>query len=204
MLPAVRILDIAGVALGVCLLGVVLLGLAVPGGGNRPWSLVLGDGEFVVPPHWWPRLVRLAPLLVWLLIYGVFLTNYLGRPVVYDGVLRTASLVLMSAAAATCAAVIVGLAISWRRPPLTLVPAGVRIGRRTIAWDDIAADTRFAARKLPITGPSQPSLAANADLGSDPAFVGAAIGFYVGHPEARPAIGRDEEMRRLVEALATH
>lgn len=47
---------------------------------------------------------------------------------------------MMAVAAVTAAAMVVYPAISWRRPPLAFTPSDLRLGRRSIPWDDINSD----------------------------------------------------------------
>jgi hypothetical protein len=195
------LLNILSAALAVCLIGAAILNATYRGRGDRPRALIVGDGAFKVPRPT-AYFLQMAPPAVWLLIYAVFLTHYRLESNIDDtGIFRTSSLIMMTLAAAVSAAVIVITLALWQRPPIAITNSGVQVGRRLVAWADVASDPKLVARHLPINGPDQPLYDKNVDLGADPAFVGAAIGHYLRHPEARAAIGDPAELDRLYEAL---
>jgi hypothetical protein len=196
----VDLFDIVSLILSLCLLLVAIAGIQAyrkrARHAARPRVLVAVDGRFDAPRagEWWTTGI---PALILLNSAVYFFHDHSG----YPSPIRTMTTIMCILGGAASLVAVVLMMISARVAPLAITKAGVREGRFLIRWDDVATSKRLAQRGLPITGPSVPNAMANADLATDPAYVGEAIGYYLRHPEAREAIGDPAELTRLNEAL---
>jgi hypothetical protein len=161
--------------------------------GRRPRRLVLADGAFTVPANRRVRLLQIANLAVYVLWAGVIIA-----PNIHDvpDMFQTAVFVGLSFPLVVILGLEVFLVWAYRRPPITLTPAGVRLKLRTFSWDRLNVSMPWSIPTSPLaTNKSFP------ELDADPAFIAAAIDYYCRNPGARAAIGQTDEHDRLQAAL---
>jgi hypothetical protein len=162
--------------------------------GLRPRRLVPADGAFTVPANRRFRLVQIAGIAAYALwAVGSIVTSDIRE---LPGILQPASFVGSSFVIALILGLETFLVWAYRRPPITLTPAGLRLKLRTLSWDSLNVS-------MPWSIPASP-LAKNKsfpELDADPAFIAAAIDYYRRNPGARAAIGQPDEHQRLQAAL---
>jgi hypothetical protein len=167
---------------------------AVARPGRRPRRLVPADGAFTVPANRRFRLLQIANLAAYALWPVVLIPTSGIREL--PNIFQTAVFVGLSFPLVVILGLEAFLVWAYRRPPITLTPAGVRLKLRTFSWDRLNVS-------MPPSIPSSP-LATNKsfpELGADPAFIAAAIDYYRRNPGARAAIGQTAEHDRLQAAL---
>lgn len=203
----------------------VLFTMALWTGGRSalPATFYIGEGTFLVPPHYRMTGARLAGVLALL----ATITGNQLRPLTdvdrqpEDVWISGAVLVLIGLAAVVLSIPIAELIRGGGR--VTLTPHGLVVvglyGTRTVPWEAISAGPRLrqSAWKTNSIGIGRPDLVSTTGLARakarpayiplpnnpavQPAFLAAAIHHYLNHPEHRPAIGTQSELDRLRAAL---
>ncbi|MET8549641.1 hypothetical protein ABZ356_17760 [Micromonospora zamorensis] len=183
---------------------------------QRPatWEVAAGTGSFVASTS--PRWISPPAILFGWLAGGFVLTERVPG----EDRVRLADLPgNVALSIAVPAVVLAGAAavLLLNRPRLTLDRNGITkqsVTRRTfLRWDRLLpggppAPPRGAAtitlQRQPATpgGPPVPSPLPTGPLHVDPAFLAETIRHYVEHPEHRAAIGTQQELDRLLAALA--
>jgi hypothetical protein len=161
---------------------------------RRPRRLVTAAGAFTVPANRRFRLLQIANPAAWAL-YAV------GAIVTSDSryhIIQTITFVIWSLFLLLALGVEVVLVWVYRRPPITLTPAGVRLKLRTFSWDSLDISIPWSIPTWPL-----PGYTSFPELDADPAFIAAAIYYYRRNPAARAAIGQPDEHERLLTALSS-
>jgi RsiW-degrading membrane proteinase PrsW (M82 family) len=162
----------------------------------RPQRLIPAADAFTVPANRRLRLLQMAnPAFAVLFAVVVIWTSDIRERA---NTIQTTALLLWQVVIVVGLVMVAYLVLVYRRPPIALTSAGVRLKLRTISWDSLDASM---PRSIP-TSPARKNRSFS-ELNADPAFVAAVINYYRQNSAARAAIGQPGEYERVQAALSS-